>query len=769
MTQKNNQINIVKRNGKKELLDISKISKVVAHACNGLSGVSQSEVEIKSQLKFYNNMSSEEIQETLIKSAADLISENSPNYQYVAGRLVNYQLRKKIYGKFEPPTLLEHVKKIVNLGYYTPELLSWYNENEFTELNNFIIHDKDDNFSYAAMEQFRDKYLVQNRVTSEHFETPQFLYMLVAMSLFHMEKENRIEHVKNYYNLLSDGVVTIPTPILAGVRTPQKQFSSCVLINVDDSLDSINAAANSIVKYVSQKAGIGVNVGRIRAKGSPVRKGDTSHTGIIPFMKYLHSATKSCSQGGVRGGAATFYYPIWHLEISDLLVLKNNKGTEETRIRHTDYGVQISGLFYERLITGKDITLFCPNDVPDLYEAFFKNQQEFKLLYEKYESRKDIRTKKIKAVDLFGELMKERFETGRIYILNVDNTNEQGSFDSEKLPIYSSNLCLEITLPTIPMTTEDKEIGEIALCTLSAINWGKINKPQDFEKPCYYAVRALDNLLDYQNYPVEAARRHTKKYRPLGIGVTNLAYWLAKNDLSYEGNTETYEKVDEFMEAMSFYCIKASNELAKERGSCDGNANTRYAKGLVPYDLRKKNIDTIVNRNPSMDWITLKNNLINYGIRNATLMALMPVESSSQIVNSTNGVEPPRGFISVKGSKSGYLPQVVPGFPKLKNKYQLLWDLKSPIGYLNICGIITKWIDQSISTNTSYNPEHYPNNSVPLKTLLQHLLHFYKIGGKTLYYNNTKDGSTDEVDNSKKDDSISIVNQNEDDCESCKI
>jgi len=773
MTAQQSSIQITKKNGQKENLDIEKLHKVVSYACDGINGVSASEVELKSQIQFFNNMKSSEIQETLIKAAADLISEESPNYQYVAGRLINYQLRKDVYNKYKPDTLYNHIVKVSGEGYYTKELLDWYTIEEISTLDKFIDHDRDESLTYAAMEQFRGKYLVKNRVSGQIYETPQMAYMLIAMTLFNAySKETRIKWIKDYYDAISQHVISLPTPIMAGVRTPQKQFSSCVLIESDDSLDSINATASAIVKYVSQKAGIGVNAGRIRGKGSSIRKGDAFHTGLIPFLKYFHAATKSCSQGGVRGGAATIYYPIWHIEFEDLVVLKNNKGTEETRIRHMDYGVQISKLFYERLIAGGDITLFCPNDVPELYTAFFNDQDKFKELYEIAERKTSIRKKKVKAIDLFSSLMQERKNTGRIYIQNVDNVNSHGSFDEKLFPIKQSNLCAEIALPTVPMGTED---ARIALCTLSAINWGKIDAPEDFKRPCELVIRGLDALLDYQLYPVEAAELHTKEWRPLGVGITNLAYWLAKNGLTYEGSEETFQAIDEFTEAWSYYLIKASCDLAKEKGACGNSQHTKYGQGILPIDTYKKDVDGIVIRKFEMNWEELRKDLKQYGIRNATVMALMPCETSSQISNSTNGIEPPRGYSPKKGSKDGTLPQILPGFPRLKNKYQLLWDIKSPEGYLKICAIIQKYVDQAISVNTSYNPEQFDNREIPMSTLLKHLLLHYKWGGKTLYYCNTYDGQG-EIDLTKSTKSDSVVeyntsNDTDDGCESgaCKL
>jgi ribonucleoside-diphosphate reductase alpha chain len=571
-------------------------------------------------------------------------------------------------------------------------------------------------------------------------ETPQILYALVAAVLFaKYDKETRLSWVKDYYECISKHDISLPTPIMAGLRTPQRQFSSCVLIETDDSLDSINATTSAIVKYVSQKAGIGIGAGKIRALGSPVRNGDTSHTGVIPFYKMFQSAVRSCSQGGVRNGAATLYYPLWHLEVEDLLVLKNNKGTEDTRVRHMDYGVQFNKLMYERLITGGDITLFSPSDVPGLYDAFFNDQDKFRDLYEAAERNTKIRKKKIKALELFTNFMTERKDTGRVYLMNVDNVNSHGAFIEDVAPIHQSNLCCEIALPTKPLNNIYDEEGEISLCTLTAVNWGNIKEPSDFERPCRLAVRALDELLDYQNYPVRAAEISTMNRRPLGVGIINLAYWLAKNDFKYSDDS-SLTKLDEYMEAMSYYLIKASVELAKEKGACPKSNETKYAQGIMPIDSRKQDIDELVPHVERCDWESLREMAKTYGIRNSTLMALMPAETSAQIANATNGIEPPRSYISIKQSKHGVLKQVVPEFKKLKSKYELLWDQSSPEGYIKICAVLQKYIDQAISVNTSYNPQFYPDEKVPLSDMLRHTLMHYKYGGKTLYYFNTYDG-----------------------------
>src|SRR5210317_1523329 len=632
------KILVTKRDGGKEELNLDKLHKVVFHACEGITGVSASEVEIKSHIQFYNGIKSSDIQETLIKSAADLISEETPNYQHVAGRLINYHLRKQVYGQFEPWDIKDLVVKNVDAGFYDAEILEAYDDEEWGRINRWLQHSRDEELTYAAMEQFRGKYLVQNRVTKQVYETPQMCYMLIAATLFqHYPKETRMRWVKDYYNAVSTHQVSLPTPVMAGVRTPQRQFSSCVLIETDDSLDSINATASSVVKYVSQKAGIGVGAGRIRALGSPIRKGDAYHTGVIPFYKLFQAATRSCSQGGVRNGAATLYYPIWHLEVEDLLVLKNNKGTEDNRVRHMDYGVQFSKLFYERLISGGNITLFSPADVPGLYDAFFNDQEKFKEIYEKAERNTRLRKKTIKAIDLFSQFVGERKDTGRIYLMNVDHANEHSSFKTDVAPIKQSNLCCEIDLPTKPLNDFNDEEGEIALCTLSAVNWGNIRKPEDFKKPCELAVRGLDALLTYQNYPVKAAEMSTMKRRPLGIGIINLAYFLAKNDTNY--SDPNLDLIDEYAEAWSYYLIKASADLAVEQGACPGTDETKYGDGITPNQTYKKDVDDLVKHQERMDWKGLRKQLSETGIRNSTLMALMPSETSAQISNATNGIE----------------------------------------------------------------------------------------------------------------------------------
>jgi ribonucleoside-diphosphate reductase alpha chain len=766
-------IQVTKRDGSSEPITIDKLHKVVSYACDGIAGVSASEVEIHSQIQFFDGIKSADVQETLIKSAADLISEQTPNYQWVAGRLINYHLRKMVYGQFEPWHLSDLINFNVEAGFYDSEILNSYSKKELEKLNSYIKHQRDDTLTYAAMEQFRGKYLVQNRVTKQIYETPQMAYMLIAMTLFQAyPKESRLKWVKDYYDAISTFDISLPTPVMAGVRTPQRQFSSCVLIETDDSLDSINATTSSIVKYVSQKAGIGIGAGSIRALGSPIRSGDAYHTGVIPFYKLFQSATRSCSQGGVRNGAATLYYPIWHLEVEDLLVLKNNKGTEDNRVRHIDYGVQFNKLMYERLLEGGDITLFSPSDVPGLYTSFFNDYTRFKMLYERAEKNTDIRKKTIKAIDLFSQFMEERKNTGRIYLMNVDHANSHSSFDETIALVKQSNLCCEIDLPTKPLNDFNDEEGEIALCTLSAINWGNIKSPDDFQKPCELAVRGLDALLDYQNYPVKAAERATMYRRPIGVGIINLAYWLAKNDTTYQD--PNLELVDEYAEAWSYYLIKASVDLAKEQKACIGTHETKYSKGITPNMTYKTDLDELIPHVERLDWDDLRKDLQEYGIRNSTLMALMPAETSAQISNATNGIEPPRSFVSIKQSKDGVLKQVVPGIHKLRNKYDLLWDQKSPQGYLKICAVLQKYIDQGISVNTSYNPTFFEDEKIPMSTMIQDLLMFYKFGGKQLYYFNTFDGQG-EIDLNKMNgidktrDEFETEEEYEEYCESCVL
>jgi len=742
----NNNLSVTKRNGEKEPIDLEKIHQVIAWAAEGLELVSVSQVELKSHIQFYDGIKTEDIHETIIKSAADLISEETPDYQYLAARLAIFHLRKKAYGKFEPPKLYDHVVKLVEAGKYDQHLLSDYNESDFEQMSLFLDHSRDLDFSYAAVKQLEGKYLVQNRVSGDIYESAQFLYILVAACLFaKYPKETRLKYVEGFYNAISTFKISLPTPIMAGVRTPTRQFSSCVLIECDDSLDSINAASSAIVKYVSQRAGIGVNAGRIRALGSTIRNGEAFHTGCIPFYKHFQTAVKSCSQGGVRGGAATLFYPLWHLEVESLLVLKNNRGVEENRVRHLDYGVQFNKLMYQRLIKGGSITLFSPSDVPGLYDAFFEDQEKFEQLYLQYENDESIRKKRIKAIELFTLFAQERASTGRIYLQNVDHCNTHSPFDPSKAPIRQSNLCLEIALPTKPMNEVNDENGEIALCTLSAFNLGAIESLDELEGLADLAVRALDSLLDYQDYPIPAAKNASLARRTLGIGVINYAYYLAKNGLYYS-NGSANNLTHKTFEAIQYYLLKATNQLAKEQGACPKFDETRLAQGILPIDTYKKTIDNITGEPLHLDWESLRESIKQYGVRNSTVSALMPSETSSQISNATNGIEPPRGLISIKASKDGILKQVVPEYQKLKHNYELLWNIPSNEGYLEIVGIMQKFVDQTISANTNYDPAKFEGGKVPVKQILKDILTAYKLGVKTMYYHNTRDGASDDVE-----------------------
>jgi ribonucleoside-diphosphate reductase alpha chain len=773
----NNNLYVTKRNGEKEDIDLDKIHKVITWAAKGLNNVSVSQVEIKAHIQFYDGIGTEDIHETLIKSAADLISTEAPDYQYLAARLAIFHLRKRAYGQFEPPKLYDHVTAMVEAGKYDRHLLEDYSPQEMQEMDSYLDHWRDMNFSYAAVKQLEGKYLVQNRVTGAIYESAQFLYILVAACLFtNYPKDKRLDYIKRFYDAVSLFKISLPTPIMAGVRTPTRQFSSCVLIETGDSLDSINASASAIVKYVSQRAGIGINAGRIRALGSPIRGGEAFHTGCLPFYKHFQTAVKSCSQGGVRGGAATLFYPLWHLEVESLLVLKNNRGVEENRVRHLDYGVQFNKLMYQRMIKDQHITLFSPSDVPGMYDAFFADQDEFERLYVQYENDPSIRKRQIKAQELFGLFMQERASTGRIYLQNVDHCNTHSPFNPKYAPVRQSNLCLEIALPTKPLQHVNDEEGEIALCTLSAFNLGAIKSLDEFDELADLAVRALDCLLDYQDYPVPAALNATEGRRTLGIGVINFAYYLAKNGVKYSDHSAN-GLVHRTFEAIQYYLLKASNNLAKEKGACPKFNETTYAQGLMPIDTYRKELDKVCNEPLHLDWDSLRDDIVKFGLRNSTLSALMPSETSSQISNATNGIEPPRGHISIKSSKDGVLKQVVPEYEKLKEQYELLWDIPSNDGYLQLVAIMQKFIDQTISANTSYDPGNYDGGKVPMKLLLKDLLTTYKLGIKTLYYHNTRDGASDtsNVDigkaEVKQSRATAVVLEEDDDCAggACKI
>ena len=737
------KIQVKKRNGDFEPINLDKIHKVITWAADGLDNVSVSQVELRSHIQFYDGIATRDIHETIIKAAADLISIETPDYQYLAARLAIFHLRKIAYGEFEPPHLFDHVSKLTQAGKYDAHILQDYTRQEFDELDEYLDHQRDMNLAYAAVEQMMGKYLVQDRVSKQIFESPQFLYMLVGMCLFaDYDKTVRLDYVKRFYDATSNFYISLPTPIMSGVRTPTRQFSSCVLIECGDSLDSINATTSAIVRYVSQRAGIGINAGAIRALGSPIRGGEAQHTGCIPFFKMFQAAVKSCSQGGVRGGAATLFYPLWHLEIESLLVLKNNRGVEDNRVRHMDYGVQINKLLYTRLLKNEEITLFSPSDVAGLYEAFFADQNEFERLYTKYEQDSTIRQRRVSARQLFSTLLQERASTGRIYIQNVDHCNTHSPFDPQVAPIRQSNLCMEIALPTTPLNNINDENGEIALCTLSAINLGKINKLEDIAEPAELIVRALDALLDYQDYPVAAAKKGSKNRRTLGVGVINYAYYLAKNGTRYSDNA-ALGLTHRTFEALQYYLLKASNKLAKEKGSCPWFEQTTYSKGILPIDTYKADLDKICLEPLHLDWEGLRADIKQYGLRNSTVSALMPSETSSQIANATNGIEPPRGLVSIKASKDGILKQVVPEIEKLANQYELLWQLPDNDSYLRLVGIMQKFIDQSISANTNYDPAKFEDGKVPMTIMIQDLLNAYKYGVKTLYYHNTRDGADD--------------------------
>jgi ribonucleoside-diphosphate reductase alpha chain len=739
----NQPLHVTKRDGNREPLDLDKIHRVIDWAAEGLQNVSVSQVELRSHIQFYDGIKTEDIHETIIKAAADLISKETPDYQYMAARLAVFHLRKKAYGQFEPPKLYDHVVWMVEHKRYDAHILADYTKAELETIDSFIDHNRDMHFSYAAVKQLEGKYLVQNRVTGQIYESAQFLYILVAACLFSKyPAATRLSYIQRFYDAVSLFKISLPTPIMSGVRTPTRQFSSCVLIECGDSLDSINATSSAIVKYVSQRAGIGINAGRIRALGSPIRNGEAFHTGCIPFYKHFQTAVKSCSQGGVRGGAATLFYPLWHLEVESLLVLKNNRGVEENRVRHLDYGVQFNRVMYSRLIKDEMITLFSPSDVPGLYDAFFEDQDLFEQLYVKYENDPAIRKKRMKALELFTLFMQERASTGRIYLQNVDHCNTHSPFNSKVAPVRQSNLCLEIALPTKPLNDINDPNGEIALCTLSAFNLGAIDNLAELEELAELAVRALDSLLDYQDYPIPAAFHASMNRRTLGVGVINYAYYLAKNGVKYSDGSANGLTHRTF-EAIQFYLMKASNKLAKEFGACPLFNETTYAEGIMPIDTYKKDLDKVCNEPLQLDWEQLRRDVQEFGLRNSTLSALMPSETSSQISNATNGIEPPRGHVSIKASKDGILKQVVPEYDRLKDKYELLWDMPGNDGYLSLVAIMQKFVDQTISANTNYDPAKFEGGKVPMKTLLKDLLTAYKLGVKTLYYHNTRDGASD--------------------------
>ena len=733
-------IHIKKRDGSVEPLDINKIHFVVEEATEGLSGTSASQIEMTANIQFYDGMSTEEIQEILIKSANDLISLENPNYQYAAARLLLYPIYKETFGQYNAVPLMKVIDRNIERGVYDASIKDKYTETELKQLNKYIKHNRDENFTYAGLRQIVDKYLVQDRSTGEIYESPQVMYMMIAATLFaDYPEKTRMSYVRRYYDATSLFKINIPTPIMAGVRTPLRQFASCVLVDSDDTLDSIFSSDMAIGRYTAQRAGIGINAGRIRAINSKIRGGEVAHTGLIPFLKKFESTVRCCTQNGVRGGNATTHFPIWHYEIDDILVLKNNKGTEDNRVRRLDYSIQLNKLMYERLLQDGDISLFSPHDVPDLYEAFYSDQKLFEELYVKYERKTSLRKRKIKAMELFSALIKERAETGRIYIMNVDHANTHSSF---KDTVYMSNLCQEITLPTKPLQHIDDPEGEIALCILSAINVGTLKDLDELQDLCNLAVRALDEVIDYQKYPVQAAEVSTKARRSLGVGYIGLAHYLAKQGCKYS-DKKALTKVHELSEAFQYYLLVASNELAKEKGQCEYFDRTKYSDGILPIDTYKKELDEICSITLKYDWSALRNDIREHGLRHSTLSAQMPSESSSIVSNATNGIEPPRGFLSVKKSKKGPLKQIVPQYTTLKNNYTLLWDMPSNEGYINIVAVMQKFFDQAISGNWSYNPTHFENNEVPMSVMLQDMLTTYKYGWKTSYYQNTYDFKSD--------------------------
>ena len=776
-------ITVVKRNGERVPLDISKIQRQVAHACRGIDGVSPSMVEIKAQIELHDGMATKTIDELLLKAMVNLIDEtenseiNNVNYQYVAGRQRVSMLRKEVYGEYEPPKLVEIVKKNVELGMYTKELLDWYTEDEWNIIDLFIDHDKDQNYTFAAIAQLCEKYLVQNRATGQIYETPQVRYAIAAATAFHAEpKETRLKLVKEYYECASDGHFTLATPVLAGLGTTTKQFSSCVLISSDDTLDSIFAAGEMMAKYASKRAGIGLEIGRIRPLGAPIRNGEIKHTGLVPFMKKWFADLRSCSQGGIRNASCTVTFPIWHYQFEDLIVLKNNQGTEETRVRQMDYSVVVNAMFWRRYKNGEDITLFDPHDVPDLYEAYYRDSKEFERLYLQYEQDKTKKKKVLSADEIFKNgILKERTDTGRIYLVFIDNVINQGPFDTTVDPVYQSNLCQEILLPTRPFQRIEDPEGRIALCTLGSINWGSFRNPQEMRKCCRILVRSLSNLLNYQDFLSVQSRLANEDFEPLGVGVTNLAYWHAKRNLKY-GSQEALSEVKRWVEHQSFFLTEASVDLAQERGACKRSEHTWYGRGVFPWERRAAGVNELTDFTPSanLDWEGLRERLKQHGIRNATLMAVAPVESSSVVLNSTNGIEMPMELISVKESKAGSFVQVVPEYKRLRNRYQLMWEQTDCIDYLKTASVLAAYIDQSLSTNTFYNPAHFKDGKVPGTLVAKNLMLAYKWGLKTIYYSLiNKIGAKATVITDVKPEHQALaefdIEISEEDCEACKL
>jgi ribonucleoside-diphosphate reductase alpha chain len=771
------KIDVIKRNGSKEPLTIEKWQAQVAKICKGIADVSPSMVEIKSQLHFYDGISTRQIDEITLRAIVDLIDvESNPevghtNYQYVAGKQRLSMLRKDVYGQYTPPSLYSIIKKNVETGLYTSELLEWYTEEEWNKMDSFIDHSKDEQYSYAAIEQLIEKYLVRNRSTKEIYETPQVRYLVAAATIFHKEEPlaARMRLIKEYYTAASDGLFTLATPVLAGLGTPTKQFSSCVLIRSDDDLDSIFASGEMMAKYASKRAGIGLEIGRLRPLGSPIRGGEIMHTGMIPFLKKWFGDLRSCSQGGIRNASATVFYPIWHHQFDDLIVLKNNQGTDETRVRFMDYGVVLSAFFWRRFKNKENITFFDPNEVPDLYEAFYTNTALFEELYVKYEKRKDLRKKTMNAEDVFkGGILKERTDTGRIYLVFIDNVMNQGPFDPEYHTIYQSNLCCEILLPTKSFKRLDDPDGRIALCTLGSINWGAFRNPEDMRRACRILHRSLNNILDYQDFLSIQSKLSNDEIRPLGIGVTNLAYWHAKRGMKY-GDKDALQEVKSWMEHQAFYLTESSVELAQERGRCDNSDQTYYGKGIFPWERRANGVNELADFTPELNWEGLRALMRSYGVRNATQMAIAPVESSSVVINSTNGIEMPMSLISVKESKAGSFVQVVPEYHKLKNKYQMMWEQKDCDAYLKTSAVLQVYIDQSISTNTFYNPANFADRKVPTTLIAKNLMQAHVWGIKTFYYSLiNKQGSKQQAEEAPV--MIEAIDfDDEESCESCKL
>jgi ribonucleoside-diphosphate reductase alpha chain len=777
------EITVIKRNGNKEALAVEKWQAQIAKVCKGIADVSQSMIEIKAQPHFYDGIKTQEIDEITLRAIVDLIDVESnsdighTNYQYVAGKQRLSMLRKDVYGNYEVPHLYEIVKTNIATGLYTPELLEWYTEEDWNRMNDMLDHEKDEQYSYAAIEQLIEKYLVKNRSTKQTYETPQIRYMVAAATVFHKEEPNaaRMRYIKEYYNAASDGLFTLATPVLAGLGTPTKQFSSCVLIRSDDDLDSIFASGEMMAKYASKRAGIGLEIGRLRPLGSPIRGGEIMHTGMIPFLKKWFGDLRSCSQGGIRNASATVFYPIWHHQFDDLIVLKNNQGTEETRVRHMDYGVVLSAFFWRRFKNKEDITFFDPNEVPDLYEAFYKDTALFEELYVKYEKQKGLRTKTMSAEEVFKSgILKERTDTGRIYLVFIDNVMNQGPFDPEYHAIYQSNLCCEILLPTRPFKRLDDDSGRIALCTLGSINWGAFRNPEDMRRACRILHRSLNNILDYQDFLSIQSKLSNDEIRPLGIGITNLAYWHAKRSLKY-GEKDSLAEVKTWIEHQTFYLTEMSVELAKERGKCLGSDQTRYGQGKFPWELRAKGVNELADFTPELDWETLRKEMLIHGVRNATNGAVAPVESSSVVINSTNGIEMPMSLISVKESKAGSFVQVVPEYHRLKNKYQLMWEQKDCEGYLKTASVLAAYVDQSISTNTFYNPAHFADRKVPTTLIIKNLMQAHIWGLKTFYYSLiNKAGSKQQAELTPEVHYNGFHNERElieddEDCEACKL